>query len=110
MWPFWGDLENERQLGVPQIVRNLRECPRVLARGGIRVAKLPRGIDTPRVMLSGWWMLGRAGDHRARGYDHGGEEGERKPAVAAFDGEQLTGGVAEPMKCDGGGTRRPVRA
>jgi hypothetical protein len=44
------------------------------------------------------------------GHGHGGEEGERKPAVAAFDGEQLTGGVAEPMKCDGGGAWRPVRA
>src|SRR5687768_2591152 len=44
---------------VPQIVRNFREFPRGLARGDIPRAKLPRGIDTPRVMFSGWWMLRR---------------------------------------------------
>jgi hypothetical protein len=53
-----GDMANSRQTHVPKIARNLREFARVLARRGVRVAKISdgyqdrktrRGEETPAI-------------------------------------------------------------
>jgi hypothetical protein len=41
-----GDSGGKRQSTEPKVIRNLREFPGVLARGGIRVAKPPTAIET----------------------------------------------------------------
>jgi hypothetical protein len=43
-----GYLRDDRQTSVPKIIRSLREFTRVLARGGVRVAKPPDGTETGR--------------------------------------------------------------
>jgi hypothetical protein len=43
-----GYMEDDRETSVPRIVRSLREFTRVLARGGVRVAKPPDGTESGR--------------------------------------------------------------
>jgi hypothetical protein len=40
-----GYFGEDRQTSVPKIIRSLREFTRVLARGGVRVAKPPDGTE-----------------------------------------------------------------
>ena len=57
---------NERQSGVPEIVRNLREFAGVLARGGVRVAKPPTATETrrPAARSSARWLAPEVCEHR----------------------------------------------
>jgi hypothetical protein len=46
-----GYLPDDRRIRVPKMIRSLREFTRVLARGEVRVAKPPDGIETARCVV-----------------------------------------------------------